>query len=97
MAMKDVEGIPRLPLTILCSHCYIAFPQFKVRKGDANEDALHCTSKMSSGRDLVEEFIACGVWPLAHSWEVGEVKLCLMPFLKNQMVMSPAFTIDLRG
>ena len=29
--------------------------------------------------------------------EVGEVKLRLMPFLKNQMVLSPAFATKLRG
>lgn len=52
---------------------------------------------MSSGRDLVEEFIACGVWPLAHDWEVGEVKLWPMLFLKNQMVLSPTFVVELWG
>lgn len=45
-----------------------------------DEDAVPRASKMSSCQDLVEELIACGVWPLAHGWEVGEVKLCLMPF-----------------
>jgi hypothetical protein len=29
--------------------------------------------RMSSGRDLVEEFIGYGVWPLAHGWVLGEV------------------------
>jgi hypothetical protein len=52
---------------------------------------------MSSDRDLVEEFVACGVWPLAHDWDLGEVKLRPMPFLNNLMVQSPAFTIELRG
>lgn len=68
---KDAGGIPRLPPTI---------SQFKVRKGDVDEDVVPRASKMSSCQDLVEELIACGVWPLAHGWEVGEVKLCLMPF-----------------
>jgi hypothetical protein len=31
-----------------------------------NEDALRHASKTCSGHDLVEEFIAYGVWPLAH-------------------------------
>jgi hypothetical protein len=52
---------------------------------------------MSSGRDLVEEFIVCGVWPLAHDWDLGTVKLRLMPFLENRMVLSPAFAIELQG
>jgi hypothetical protein len=30
----DVEGLPSLPHAILCSHCYVAFQQFKVMKGD---------------------------------------------------------------
>jgi hypothetical protein len=60
-----------------------------------NEDALWRTAKTSSGRNLVEEFIACVVWPVAHGWDVGEVKLCPMPFLNNQMVQSPAFAIEL--
>jgi hypothetical protein len=63
--MEGTKGVSRLPPTILCSHSYIAFPQFDV-KGDANEAALRHASKSSSDNDLVEEFIACGVWPLAH-------------------------------
>jgi hypothetical protein len=30
---------------------------------------------------FVEEFVAYGVWPLAHEWALGEVKLRLIPFL----------------
>jgi hypothetical protein len=45
-----------------------------------DEDALRRASKASSGLDLVEQFIACGVWLLAHDWEVGEVKLRPVPF-----------------
>jgi hypothetical protein len=97
VTLKDAEGVLGLPPSILCSHCYIAFPQFKLKKGDVNEDALHRTSKASSRRDLVEVFIAYGVWPPVHDWEVGEVKLRSMPFLKDRMVLSPAFTVELRG
>jgi hypothetical protein len=84
VTLKDAEGIPGLPPSILCSHCYIAFPQFKLKKGDVNKDVVHRASKISSGRDLVEEFIVCGVWPLAHGWDVGEVRLRPMPFLKGR-------------
>jgi hypothetical protein len=97
VAPEDVEGVPSFPPSILCLHCYVAFSQFKVKKGDKNEEALRCTARFSSGRDLVEEFVAYGVWPLAHGWGMDEVKLRLMPFLGDQMVQSPAFTIDLRG
>jgi hypothetical protein len=52
---------------------------------------------LSSGRDLVEEFIACGVWPLAHGWALGEITPRRMPTLGGQLVRSPAFVVDLRG
>jgi hypothetical protein len=68
-----------------------------VNKGDRGEEALRHVARMSSDRDLVEEFVACGVWPLAHGWDLGEVKLCPMPFLGNQLVQSPTFAIELRG
>jgi hypothetical protein len=50
---------------------------------------------MSSGRDLVEEFIGYGVWPLAHGWALGEVCPREMPSLGEQRVRSPAFALDL--
>jgi hypothetical protein len=52
---------------------------------------------MSSERDLVKEFIAYGVWPLAHGWTLGEVTPSRMPTLGGQLVRSPAFAVDLRG
>jgi hypothetical protein len=57
----------------MCSHCYVAFPQFEVAEDDEDEGALRCAARMSSGSDLVEEFIGYGVWPLAHGWVLGEV------------------------
>jgi hypothetical protein len=52
---------------------------------------------MSSGRDLVEEFVGYGVWPLAHGWALGEVCPREMPSRGGQLVRSPAFALDLRG
>jgi hypothetical protein len=52
---------------------------------------------MRSDRELVEEFIACGVWLLAYGLDLGAVKLCPMSFLDNRMVLSLAFAIELRG
>ena len=97
MTLEDTKGVSGLPPSILCSHCNIAFPQFKLKKGDKGEDALRRVARMSSCRDLVEGFIACGVWPLAHGWDIGAVKLRLMPFLDNHMVLNPAFAIELWG
>jgi hypothetical protein len=46
---------------------------------------------------LVEEFIAYGVWPLAHGWVLGKVCPRRMPTLGDQFVRSPAFVVDLRS
>jgi hypothetical protein len=97
VAPGDVEGLSSLPLAILCSHYYMAFPRFEVAKEDEDEGALRYAARLSSGRDLVEEFIAYGVWPLAHGWALGEVTPRRMPILGSQMVQSPAFAVDLRG
>jgi hypothetical protein len=97
VVLEDIEGVPGLSQSILCSHCYVAFPQYKAKKGDKGEEALRHAARMSNCRDLVEEFVACGVWPLAHGWDLGEVKLRPMPFLGNRMVQSPAFAFELRG
>jgi hypothetical protein len=84
VATKDVEGVPRRPPTILCLHYYVAFPWFMVRKGDVDEDALRHVSNTSSSHDLVEEYIACGLWSLEqYGWEVGEVKLRSIPFFEG--------------
>jgi hypothetical protein len=68
-----------------------------VKKGDKSEEALRYVACLSSGRDLVEESVAYDVWPLAHMWDLGKVKLRPMPFLDDRMVQSPTFAIDLRG
>jgi hypothetical protein len=62
----EVKGLPGLPAAIMCSHCYVAFPQFKVAEDDEDEGALRYAARMSSGCYLVEEFIGYEVWPLAH-------------------------------
>jgi hypothetical protein len=94
---SKVEDLPRLPAAVMCSHCYVAFLQFEVAEDDEDEGALRCAARMSSGRDLVEEFIGYGVWPLAHGWVLGEVCPRQMPTLGQQLVRSPAFSLDLRG
>jgi hypothetical protein len=94
---SDVEDLPSLPLAILCSHCYVAFPQFEVAEDDEDEGALRYAARLSSGRDLVEEFIGYGVWPLAHGWMLSEVCPRRMLTLGDRLVRSPAFAVDLRG
>ena len=73
------------------------YPQFEVAEDDEDEGALRRAARMSSGRDLVEEFIRYGVWPLAHGWALGEVCPREMPSLGGQRVQSPAFALDLHG
>jgi hypothetical protein len=68
-----VRDHPGLPVSEMCSHSYLAYPPFEVAEEDADEGALRCAAGLSSGRDLVEEFVAYGVWPLAHGWALGEV------------------------
>jgi hypothetical protein len=93
----EVEDLPGLPAAIMCSHCYVAFPPFEVAEDDEDEGALRYAARMSSRRDLVEEFIGYGVWPLPHGWVLGEVCSQRMPTLGDQLVRSPAFAFDLRG
>jgi hypothetical protein len=94
---SKVEDLPWLPAAVMRSHFYVPFPPFEVAEDDEDEGALRCAARMSSGRDLVEEFISYGVWPLAHGWVLGEVCPRQMPTLGQQLVQSPAFALDLRG
>jgi hypothetical protein len=82
----EVEDHPGLPAAIMCSHYYVAYPPFEVAEDDENEGALRIVARTSSGRDLVEEFIGYGVWPLAHGWALGEVCSREMPSLGGQKV-----------
>ena len=78
---SEVEDLPGLPAAVMCSHCYVAFPQFEVAEDDEDEGALRCAARTSYERDLVEEFIGYGVWPLAHGGVLGEVCPRQMPTL----------------
>jgi hypothetical protein len=93
----EVEDHPGLPAAIMCSHYYVAYLPFEVAKDDENERALRIAARTSSGRDLVEEFIGYGVWPLAHGWALGEVCPREMPSLGGRKVRSPLFALDVRG
>jgi hypothetical protein len=97
VAEGTVEDHPGLPVAEICSHYYSAYPQFEVAEEDENEKALRCAARMSSGRDLVEEFVGYGVWPLARGWALGEVCPRQMPSRGGMLVRSPAFALDLYG
>jgi hypothetical protein len=97
VAEGTVEDQQGLPVAEMCSHYYSAYPQFEVAEEDENEEALRCVARMSSGRDLVEEFVGYVVWPLARGWAVGEVCPRQMPSRGGMLVRSPAFALDLHG
>jgi hypothetical protein len=92
-----VEDHSGLPMAEMCSHYYSAYLPFEVAEEDADERALRCAAGLSSGRDLVEEFVAYGVWPLAHGWALGEVCPRQMPSHGGKLVRSPAFALDLHS
>jgi hypothetical protein len=97
VAEGTVEDHPGLPVSEMCSHFCSAYPPFEVAEEDADEGALWCAAGLSSGRDLVEEFIAYGVWPLAHGWALGEVCPRRMPSHGGKLVRSPVFALDLHS
>jgi hypothetical protein len=97
VAEGTVKDHPGLPMAEMCSHYYSAYLPFEVAEEDADEGALRCTAGLSSGRDLVEEFVAYGVWPLVHGWALGEVCPRQMPSHGGKLVRSPAFALDLHS
>jgi hypothetical protein len=97
IAEGTVEDHPGLPVAVMCSHYYSAYPQFEVAEEDGDEGAFRCAARMSSERDLVEEFVGYGVWPLARGWALGEVCPRQIPSRGGMLVRSPAFALDLHG
>jgi hypothetical protein len=76
---------------------FAAYPRFEVAEEDGDEGAFRCAARMSSGRDLVEEFVGYGVWPLARGWALGEVCSRQMPSRGGMLVRRSAFALDLHG
>jgi hypothetical protein len=37
VARGEVEDLPGLPVAVMCSHCYVAFPPFEVAEDDSDE------------------------------------------------------------
>jgi hypothetical protein len=85
-------------MAVMCSHYYVAYPQFEVAEDDENEGSLRCTARMSSGRDLVEEFIGYGVWPLhmAGRWAKYALARC-PPWVGNECEVQPSRWICVAG
>jgi hypothetical protein len=47
---------------------------------DLSDNAFVWASRNIRGRDIVEEFVSCGVWPLVASVNFEHVKVDLTPF-----------------
>lgn len=52
---------------------------------------------LSSDQDLVEAFIANGIWLLSFGWTVGRIEKRPTSFKENVTVVSPTFMIELHG
>jgi hypothetical protein len=63
-----------------------ALPRFAVEERDHNDCALGFVDVACSDRDLVEEYLACGVGPLGRGWAVD---------LVDRPILSPVFAIEL--
>jgi hypothetical protein len=76
----EVEDLPGLPATVMCSHCYVAFPPFEVAEDDEDKGALRCAACMSSGRDLVENssVMECGPWCMVGCLAKCALARCLL-------------------
>lgn len=71
-----------------------AFSCFAVEEGDRCDRAFGFAVVACSGRDLVEEYLACGIWPLSQAWTVGPVVHRHFYSFERQ-VLSPVFTVEL--
>jgi hypothetical protein len=57
-------------------------PSFNCPDDDLSDSAFVWASKSIGGRDAVEEFISCGVWPLAAGIDFEQVKIGETPISK---------------
>jgi hypothetical protein len=57
---------------------------------DLSDGAFVWASKCIEGRDAVEEFKSCGVWPLAAAVNFEQVKVSLTPISKLEPPPPPA-------
>jgi hypothetical protein len=71
-----------------------AFPRFTVDDRGRRDHAFRIDTRTCSGRDLVEEFLVCGVRLLSRGWTIGVVaRIDLDGF--DRQIFSSTFTVDL--
>jgi hypothetical protein len=63
----------------MCALNFCTKPFVQDSVGDLNDDAFISACKNIGGRDAVEEFVSCGVWPLSAGVDFEQVKVNLTP------------------
>ncbi|PWZ09727.1 hypothetical protein Zm00014a_037915 [Zea mays] len=71
-----------------------AFPRFTVDDRGRRDRAFRIDTRTCSGRDLVEEFLVCGVRLLSRGWTIGVVARINLDGFDRQ-IFSSTFTVDL--
>jgi hypothetical protein len=71
-----------------------ALPRFAVEERDHNDCALGFVDVACSDRDLVEEYLACGVRPLGRGWAMDLVARRHFAGF-DRPILSPVFAIEL--
>jgi hypothetical protein len=70
VAPKDDEGLSSLPPAILCSHCYVAFPRFKVAEEDEDEGPPDMLPALVAGATWWKSLLplGCDPWHMVGRW-----------------------------
>jgi hypothetical protein len=68
-------------------------PSFDCPNDDLSDDAFIWASKCIRGRDAMEKFMSCGVWPLAAGVNIEQVKVDVTPVSKLKFPL-PRFPLS---
>jgi hypothetical protein len=69
----------------MCCFNFHTKPSFKCPDDNLRDGVFVWASKNIRGRDAVEEFVACGVWPLATSVSFEQVSVSVMSVSKLKL------------
>jgi hypothetical protein len=85
--VPDVQGKWNYPLRSMMTPLdYLTDALFECSPGDVNVGAYTETTSIIGGCDIVEEFLACGIWPLREKFEF-EVEMEETPLSKVMVPM----------
>jgi hypothetical protein len=89
--VTDVQGKGNYPLSSTMTHLdYLIDASFACGLGDVNVAAFTEAVSIIEGRDTMEEFLACGIWPFSEKCDF-EVETKETP-LSKVMVPMPKVT-----